>query len=138
VCVLHPQVPSSLGPRVVSRGTLVRTWSFVRWCSRRSPLARRPRATSSWRRLRRRWRRCRALAALAPCPPRPADADARLQLILARLVRRPAFATVYGLWTIAFPYAVKAFHYGFIPFVLFLGVSTSNPKPKLMDLLTPM
>ena len=35
------------------------------------------------------------------------------------------------------PFATKAFHYGFIPLVLFLGMR-ANPRPKLMDLVTPM
>ena len=35
------------------------------------------------------------------------------------------------------PFAVKAFHYGFIPFVIILGIRV-EPKPKLIDLLTPM
>lgn len=35
------------------------------------------------------------------------------------------------------PYAVTAFHYGFIPFVIVLGMRT-EPKPKLLDLLMPM
>ena len=46
-------------------------------------------------------------------------------------------AVVQDLWATAQPYAVKAFHYGFIPFVLLLGMS-SNPRPKIVDLLTPM
>ena len=35
------------------------------------------------------------------------------------------------------PYVVKAFHWGFIPFVILLGMR-SEPRPKLTDLLTPM
>ena len=35
------------------------------------------------------------------------------------------------------PYAVKTFHYGFIPLVLYLGMR-SDPKLKLEDLLLPM
>ena len=37
----------------------------------------------------------------------------------------------------AAPYATKAFHYGFIPLVVFLGMR-SEPRPKLVDLLSPM
>ena len=35
------------------------------------------------------------------------------------------------------PFATKAFHYGFIPCVLLLGMR-SEPRPKFTDLLTPM
>lgn len=35
------------------------------------------------------------------------------------------------------PAATKLFHYGFIPLVIFLGMR-SEPRPKLMDLLSPM
>ena len=34
-------------------------------------------------------------------------------------------------------YAGKAFHFGFIPLVIVLGMRT-EPRPKLIDLLTPM
>ena len=34
-------------------------------------------------------------------------------------------------------YAGKAFHFGFIPLVIVLGMRT-EPRPKLVDLLTPM
>ena len=34
-------------------------------------------------------------------------------------------------------YAGKAFHFGFIPLVIALGMRT-EPRPKLIDLLTPM
>ena len=39
--------------------------------------------------------------------------------------------------TAVLPYATKAFHYGFIPLVIVLGMR-SEPRPKLMDLLSPM
>ena len=35
------------------------------------------------------------------------------------------------------PYLARAFHIGFIPFVIMLGMR-SEPRPKLVDLLTPM
>ena len=35
------------------------------------------------------------------------------------------------------PYLSRAFHIGFIPLVIFLGMR-SEPRPKLSDLLTPM
>ena len=35
------------------------------------------------------------------------------------------------------PYAVKIFHYGFIPLVIVLGMR-SEPRPALQDLLSPM
>ena len=35
------------------------------------------------------------------------------------------------------PYVVKAFHWGFIPFVILLGMR-SDPRPKVIDLLSPM
>jgi hypothetical protein len=34
-------------------------------------------------------------------------------------------------------YVGKAFHFGFIPLVIVLGMRT-EPRPKLIDLLTPM
>ena len=49
----------------------------------------------------------------------------------------PYFYKGQELFAIALPYAVKAFHYGFIPLVLFLGLRT-EPRPKLIDLLMPM
>ena len=36
-----------------------------------------------------------------------------------------------------FPFAAKVVHYGFIPFVILLGMR-SEPRPALLDLLTPM
>ncbi|KAL1514686.1 hypothetical protein AB1Y20_003774 [Prymnesium parvum] len=42
----------------------------------------------------------------------------------------------YGLQIVT-PTCTKIFHYGFIPLVLFLGMR-SHPRPKLIDLLTPM
>ena len=50
----------------------------------------------------------------------------------------PAVELASTCYAIVLPYAVKAFHYGFIPLVLYLGVTTSTPQPKLVDLLTPM
>ena len=50
----------------------------------------------------------------------------------------PYAAMAYGLYILALPYAVKAFHYGFIPFVLLLGMRNSRPRPSFGDLLTPM
>ena len=35
------------------------------------------------------------------------------------------------------PYLARAFHVGFIPLVIILGMRT-EPRPKLVDLLTPM
>ena len=35
------------------------------------------------------------------------------------------------------PYLARAFHIGFIPLVIFLGMR-SEPRPRLSDLLTPM
>jgi len=35
------------------------------------------------------------------------------------------------------PVALKIFHWGFIPFVVLLGMRT-EPRPKLIDLLSPM
>jgi len=35
------------------------------------------------------------------------------------------------------PYLTKLFNYGFIPLVILLGMQ-SEPRPKLIDLLTPM
>ena len=49
----------------------------------------------------------------------------------------PALAVASSVYTLCLPYAVKAFHYGFIPMVVLLGMQ-STPKPKLVDLLTPM
>lgn len=49
----------------------------------------------------------------------------------------PAFIFVHGVYSVALPYAIKAFHYGFIPLVLVLGMQ-SQPKPKLIDLIMPM
>ena len=49
----------------------------------------------------------------------------------------PALVVVLGGWNAVFPYAVKAFHYGWIPLVLLLGMR-AHPQPKLIDLLTPM
>ncbi|KAI3638341.1 hypothetical protein MIR68_003952 [Amoeboaphelidium protococcarum] len=31
-----------------------------------------------------------------------------------------------------------AFHYGFIPFLLYLGYTKSNPKPSIMRLISPL
>ena len=53
-------------------------------------------------------------------------------------VAEPTLAFAQQAWSLLFPYAVKAFHWGFIPCVLALGVISSNPRPKLIDLLTPM
>ena len=55
--------------------------------------------------------------------------------LTAPLVER--LAPLQEYWAAAFPYLLKGFHMGFIPFVLFLGMR-SEPRPKLMDLLTPM
>ena len=49
----------------------------------------------------------------------------------------PYTAMAYDLYAMALPYAVKVFHVGFVPLVLFLGMQTS-PKPKFTDLLTPL
>ena len=48
----------------------------------------------------------------------------------------PAVAVASDVYALVLPYAVKVFHYGFIPFVLVLGMR-SEPRPKLVDLLTP-
>ena len=61
----------------------------------------------------------------------------RIAALAAPLQPVVAFAT--NAYALVFPYLVKAFHYGFIPLVLGLGVFTANPRPKLFwDLLTPM
>jgi hypothetical protein len=36
------------------------------------------------------------------------------------------------------PVLTKAFHLGLIPLVLFLGVRSADPQPKLLDLILPM
>ena len=61
--------------------------------------------------------------------------EARLVPVMERLA--PALAVASSVYTLCLPYAVKAFHYGFIPMVILLGMQ-STPKPKLVDLLTPM
>ena len=78
-------------------------------------------------------------AMLAALLDRAVETRERLMEMSAPLVDRlaPGFALVQQTWALAQPYAVKAFHYGFIPFVLLLGMN-SQPKPKLLDLLTPM
>ena len=76
---------------------------------------------------------------LAALMERTAAARERLNVLAAPVAERlaPAIAMASDVYTAVLPYAVKAFHYGFIPFVLFLGMQ-STPKPKLVDLLTPM
>ena len=61
--------------------------------------------------------------------------EERLVPVMERL--SPALAVASSVYTLCLPYAVKAFHYGFIPMVILLGMQ-STPKPKLVDLLTPM
>ncbi len=61
--------------------------------------------------------------------------EERLVPVMERLA--PALAVASSVYTLCLPYAVKAFHYGFIPMVILLGMQ-STPKPKLVDLLTPM
>lgn len=36
------------------------------------------------------------------------------------------------------PILTKIFHVGMIPLVLFLGVRSAEPRPKLLDLVLPM
>ena len=50
----------------------------------------------------------------------------------------PALAIGLDVYALVMPYALKAFHYGFVPFVLVLGMTSTTPRPKLTDLLTPM
>ena len=70
---------------------------------------------------------------------RVSDTLALVSDMTAPVAERVAPLLGYALdaWAVVSPYAVKAFHYGFIPFVLFLGMR-SEPRPKLLDLLTPM
>jgi hypothetical protein len=49
----------------------------------------------------------------------------------------PAVAVVSDVYALVLPYAIKVFHYGFIPLVIALGMR-SEPRPKLVDLLTPL
>ena len=46
---------------------------------------------------------------------------------------------VQDAFAVALPYLTKAFHYGFIPFVLLLGMRSGSAaeRPRLTDLLTP-
>jgi hypothetical protein len=46
-------------------------------------------------------------------------------------------ARVGPAYTTLLPYAIKAFHYGFIPVVILLGMRT-EPRPKLLELRSPM
>ena len=64
------------------------------------------------------------------------DRIAQLTAPIAEVVA-PVAGGALEVWSVMFPYLVKAFHYGFIPLVLVLGMNTT-PKPKLTDLLTPM
>ena len=84
--------------------------------------------------------------AAAPRKTAPMVLGARLES--ARRVLASSTATAYGYIAhaahvlsdtldAATPYATKAFHYGLIPLVIFLGMR-SEPRPKLTDLLTPM
>ena len=70
---------------------------------------------------------------------RVSDTVERISVLSAPVVERltPGLAVAQSCWSLAFPYLVKAFRYGFIPFVLMLGMRT-EPRPKLLDLLTPM
>ena len=45
---------------------------------------------------------------------------------------------VMTVYDTALPYLIKGFHWGFIPFVILLGMRSAEPRPKLLDLLTPM
>ena len=50
-------------------------------------------------------------------------------------------AMIMAAYDTAMPYCIQAFHYGFIPVVVFLGWSYAKleqPKLSLIDLLTPM
>ena len=58
-------------------------------------------------------------------------AVARIAPVLALLQEKAA------LLQPLIPMATKAFHYSFIPLVLFLGMR-SSPRPSLLDLLQPM
>ena len=76
---------------------------------------------------------------LAALYQRAEETRARIEALSAPVAERlaPYFFKAQDLFAVALPYAVKAFHYGFIPFVLFLGMH-SEPRPKLIDLLMPM
>ena len=67
--------------------------------------------------------RARALERLAP----------------ATAILAPAIAMAQDAFAVALPYLTKAFHYGFIPFVLLLGMRSgpAAERPRLTDLLTP-
>lgn len=47
-------------------------------------------------------------------------------------------ARVSAVITYLSPILTKVFHVGMIPFVLFLGVRSSDPRPKILDLILPM
>ena len=81
----------------------------------------------------------RTFVMLAALVDRAVATRERLLAMSAPVVERlaPGLALVQQTWALVQPYAVKAFHYGFIPFVLLLGMN-SQPQPKLVDLLTPM
>ena len=66
-------------------------------------------------------------------------ASEKLSELTAPIVERmaPFVAVAAEVYGVAMPYVVKTFHYGFIPFVLFLGMN-STPQPKFTDLLTPL
>lgn len=63
---------------------------------------------------------------------RVVDASAPL---VAKLEPYTALAQDY--WGVALPYLTKAFHYGFLPLIILLGMRGS-PRPQLQDLINPV
>ena len=63
---------------------------------------------------------------------RVVDASAPL---VAKL--EPFTTLAQDYWAASLPYVTKAFHYGFIPFIILLGMRGS-PRPQLQDLLNPV
>ena len=49
-----------------------------------------------------------------------------------------AVDTVGRLWETAAPYAKTALHYGFIPAIIVVGMTCTEPRPSLAQLLGPM
>lgn len=57
------------------------------------------------------------------------------EVVAARLAG--PLSVVSNVQELVMPFAVKIFHYGFIPFVIYLGMR-SDSNTKLIDLITPM
>ena len=55
--------------------------------------------------------------------------------VAARLA--PSIAVIGDVYSVVLPYVTKIFHYGFVPFVLLLGMRT-EPRPALTDLISPI